>query len=305
LGFGKRVVRTSTIVMIAFAVVFGLLAVFIAQSWLNSQAEMRMKSLEANKKPIATKTIVVAGKSLRFGSELSGGTGGSLREIPWPEQAIPAGAFATVADLTKEGRRVVLSPIEANEPILSWKITGPGQRATLSAMLRDGLKAVTIRVNDVEGVAGFVLPGDYVDVALTRQNEKIAATSDIILQSARVLAIDQMADERSDKPSVAKAVTLEVDTVGAQKISLAASIGTMSLILRKAGEASAEFNRRITATDLSAPTAPIAKEAPVNTNVTTVSVTRAAHRQDYSVPIEGKAKETVGQTSGEATSKRK
>lgn len=292
--------RTSTIVMIAFAVVFGLLAVFIAQSWLNSQAEMRMKSLEANKKPIATRTIVVAGKSLRFGSELSGG---ALREIPWPEQAIPAGAFATVADLTKEGRRVVLSPIEANEPILGWKITGPGQRATLSAMLRDGLKAVTIRVNDVEGVAGFVLPGDYVDVALTRQNEKTAATSDVILQSARVLAIDQMADERSDKPSVVKAVTLEVDTVGAQKISLAASIGTMSLILRKAGEANAEFTRRISATDLSAPSAPVAKDIPVNTNVTTVSVTRAATRQDYSVPIEGK--ETVGQASGEVKSRRK
>jgi len=292
-------VRTSTIVMIAFAVVFGLLAVFIAQSWLNSQAEMRMKSLEANKKPIATRTIVVASKSLRFGSELSGG---ALREIPWPEQAIPAGAFATVADLTKDGRRVVLSPIEANEPILGWKITGPGQRATLSAMLRDGLKAVTIRVNDVEGVAGFVLPGDYVDVALTRQNEKIAATSDIILQSARVLAIDQMADERSDKPSVVKAVTLEVDTVGAQKISLAASIGTMSLILRKAGEANAEFTRRISATDLSAPSAPVAKDIPVNTNVTTVSVTRAATRQDYSVPIEGT--ETVGRASGEVKSRR-
>jgi len=170
-------------------------------------------------------------------------------------------------------------------------------------MLRDGLKAVTIRVNDVEGVAGFVLPGDYVDVALTRQNEKTAATSDVILQSARVLAIDQMADERSDKPSVVKAVTLEVDTVGAQKISLAASIGTMSLILRKAGEANAEFTRRISAADLSAPSAPVAKDIPVNTNVTTVSVTRAATRQDYSVPIEGK--ETVGQASGEVKSRRK
>ena len=292
--------RTSTLVMIAFAVVFGLLAVFIAQSWLNSQAEMRMKSLEANKKPIATRTIVVAAKSLRFGSELSGG---ALREIPWPEQAIPAGAFATVADLTKDGRRVVLSPIEASEPILGWKITGPGQRATLSAMLRDGLKAVTIRVNDVEGVAGFVLPGDYVDVALTRQNDKIAATSDVILQSARVLAIDQTADERAEKPSVVKAVTLEVDTVGAQKISLAASIGTMSLILRKAGEANAEFTRRISVTDLSAPSTPVAKDLPVNTSVTTVSVTRAANRQDYSVPIEGM--ETVGQSSGEAKSRRK
>lgn len=292
--------RTSTIVMIAFAVVFGLLAVFIAQSWLTNQAELRMKNLEAQKKPIATRTIVVAGKALRFGSELSGG---ALREIPWPEQAIPAGAFATVADLTKDGRRVVLSPIEANEPILGWKITGPGQRATLSAMLRDGLKAVTIRVNDVEGVAGFVLPGDYVDVALTRQNDKIAATTDIILQSVRVLAIDQMADERSEKPSVVKAVTLEVDTTGAQKISLAASIGTMSLMLRKAGEANAEFTRRISVTDLSAPSAPIAKDIPVNTNVTTVSVTRAANRQDYSVPVEGK--ETVGQASGEARPKRR
>ena len=75
--------RTSTIVMIAFAVVFGLLAVFIAQSWLNSQTEMRMKSLEANKKPIATSTVVVAGKPLRFGNELSSGT---MREIPWPRR---------------------------------------------------------------------------------------------------------------------------------------------------------------------------------------------------------------------------
>lgn len=286
--------------MIAFAVVFGLLAVFIAQSWLNSQTEMRMKSLEANKKPIATSTVVVAGKSLRFGNELSSGT---MREIPWPQDSIPVGAFATIADLTKAGRRIVLSPIEANEPILGWKVTGPGQRATLSAMLRDGLKAVTIRVNDVEGVAGFVLPGDYVDVALTRQNEKTAATSDVILQSVRVLAIDQTADERTDKPAVAKAVTLEVDTVGAQKVSLAASIGTMSLILRKAGEANAEFTRRISATDLSAPSAPVAKDIPVNTNVTTVSVTRAANRQDYRVPIEGK--ETVGQPSGEASSSRR
>jgi pilus assembly protein CpaB len=288
--------------MIAFAVVFGLLAVFIAQSWLNGQAELRMKSLEAQKKPIATRTIVVAGKSLRFGSELSGG---ALREIPWPEQAIPAGAFATVADLTKDGRRVVLSPIEANEPILGWKVTGPGQRATLSAMLRDGLKAVTIRVNDVEGVAGFILPGDYVDVALTRQNDKTAGTTDIILQSVRVLAIDQMADERSDKPSVVKAVTIEVDTTGAQKVSLAASIGTMSLMLRKAGEANAEFTRRVTVTDLTAPSAPVAKDIPVNTNVTTVSVTRASNRQDYSVPVEGKEKESVGQASGEATPKQK
>ena len=174
--------RISTIVMIGFAVLFGLLAVFIAQSWLNSQAEMRMRSLEANKKPIATQTIVVASKPLRFGAELSAS---SLREIPWPEDAVPAGAFAKISDLMANGRRVVLTAIEANEPILSSKITGPGQRATLSAMIADGMRAVTIRVNDVDGVAGFVLPGDRVDVALTRQADKNEAPTTSCCRTSR------------------------------------------------------------------------------------------------------------------------
>src|SRR5215813_11122291 len=224
--------------MIGVAVLFGLFAVFLAQSWLNGQAEMRLRNLEAQKKPAATQTIVVATKPLRFGNELSSS---SLREISWPEESIPAGAFRKISEIVDAGgRRVVLSAIEANEPLLSTKITGPGQRATLSATLQDGMRAVTIRVNDVEGVAGFVQPGDRVDVALTRQkdaNGKDKSSTDVVLQNVRVLAIDQTADERNDKPSVARAVTLEVDTASAQKLALAASIGTLSLILRKAGDA--------------------------------------------------------------------
>ena len=78
--------------MIAFAVLFGLLAVFLAQTWLNNQAEMRMRSLEANKKPAApARTIVVASKPMRFGDEI---VAASLREVPWPEGALPAGALA-------------------------------------------------------------------------------------------------------------------------------------------------------------------------------------------------------------------
>src|SRR5262249_6362202 len=203
-----RALRVSTIVMIGFAVLFGLLAVFLAQSWLNSQAEMKLKSLEAlnKKQPIATQTIVVASKPLRFGAEANAS---SLREIAWPEEAVPAGAFKKISDLLSTGgRRVVLTAIEANEPVLASKITGPGQRATLSATMQDGMRAVTIRVNDVEGVAGFVLPGDHVDVALTRQIDKGVANTDVVLQNTRVLAIDQTADERNDKATIAKAVTL-------------------------------------------------------------------------------------------------
>jgi pilus assembly protein CpaB len=214
--------------MIAFAMVFGLMAVFLAQTWLANQSEMRMKTIDAQQKAPATRTIVVASQQVQFGTEL---TEKVLREVPWPEAALPAGAFATIADLLSKGRRVVLSPLEMNEPVLAVKITGPGQRATLSAIVRPGMKAVTVRVNDVEGVGGFVLPGDRVDVVLTRQFDKGAAT-EVVLQNARVLAVDQSADARAAKVAVAKAVTLEVDTTGAQKISLAASVGTLSLMLR-------------------------------------------------------------------------
>jgi pilus assembly protein CpaB len=276
-------VRASTIIMIAFAVVFGLLAVFVAQSWLNNQAAMRMKNIEAQK-PVNTHTIVVASKPLRFGTELSNQ---SLREIGWPEDALPGGSFSTIQELLNSGKRVALSAIEQNEPILKSKITGPGQRATLSAVIHDGFKAVTVRVNDVEGVGGFVLPGDRVDVMLTRQNDKNSASTDVVLQNTRVLAIDQIADERSDKPAVVKAVTLEVDTVGAQKVSLAASIGTLSLMLRKAGEAVAENTRRVTISDLTTSTAPVSGERKSTSGAASVEVVRGVIRQQYSVPMEG------------------
>jgi pilus assembly protein CpaB len=276
-------VRKSTIVMIAFAVMFGLLAVFVAQSWLNSQAEQRMRSLEANKKPMSTRTIVVAAKPLRFGNELAAA---QLREMTWPEAALPEGSFNNIKDLLSGGRRVALTAIEPNEPVLKTKITGSGQRATLSAMLRDGLKAVTVRVNDVDGVGGFVLPGDHVDISLTRQFDKSNATSLVVLQNVRVLAIDQIADERLEKPAVVKAVTLEVDGVGAQKLSLAGSVGTLSLMLRKAGETNTEYARGLTLSDLGTPSTPVAQQPKGATGVTTVTVTRATTRQEYSVPIE-------------------
>jgi pilus assembly protein CpaB len=184
------------------------------------------------------------------------------------------------------GRRVALAAIEPNEPILAAKVTGPGQRATLSALLRDGLKAVTIRVNDVDGVGGFVLPGDRVDVALTRQVDKTSASADVVLQNARVLAIDQLADERLENPKVVKAVTLEVDLVGAQKLSLAASVGSLSLMLRKAGEVDGEFTRRITLSDLGTASVPAAKVR-ADADMATVAVRRAATREEYSVPVEG------------------
>jgi pilus assembly protein CpaB len=270
-------VRASTIVMIGFAALFGLLAVFIAQAWLNSQAEMRMRSLEAQKTaPAATKHIVVAAKPLRYGMQLSADM---LREIPWSQDSVPKGAFTSISEILSGGKRVVLAPIEANEPVLALKVTGAGQRATLSSLVQDGMKAVTVRVNDVEGVGGFVLPGDRVDVVLTRQGDKEKASTEVVLQNARVLAVDQSADVSAEKAAVAKAVTLEVSTDQAQRIWLAASVGSLSLLLRKAGETNAESTKRITLSDFDGQAAA--------TNTRRVVVTRGLEKQEYSVPVEG------------------
>ena len=277
--------RSSTLVMIGFAVVFGLLAVFIAQVWLNNQASIQKKNLEANKSPINTQTVVVAKQALRFGAELNAGM---LREVAWPAEARPTGAFAKIEDLLSGGRRVVLAAIEENEPVLSLKVTGAGQRATLSALVKPGMKAVTVRVNDVEGVGGFVLPGDHVDVVLTRQIEKGSATTEVILQNRRVLAIDQSADERAAKAAIAKSVTLEVETVEAQKVWLASSVGNLSLLLRKAGETAAVKTRKISLKDLEGN-----EPSGVDNATRIIVVTRASAKQEYTVPVEQRLTNTA------------
>lgn len=281
--------RTSTVVMIAFAVVFGLLAVFLSQAWLNHQADLRLRSIESNRPQVAMRTVVIAATPLRFGTPLSAQ---SLREVAWPQDAIPSGTFASIDELLAGGKRVVLASIEPNEPIIAGKITGPGQRATLSALIQPGMKAVTIRVNDVDGVGGFVLPGDHVDVLLTRQVERGVGNNDVVLQNAKVLAVDQIADNSVEKPTIAKAVTMEADIVSAQKVALAASLGTLSLVLRKAGELEIDGTRRVNVTDLGR------SEMPVSTGdgkrYSTIVVTRPSQKQEYSVPSEAGGRETVG-----------
>jgi pilus assembly protein CpaB len=273
-------VRTSTVIMIALAGVFGLLAVFVAQAWLSRQDEqMRLRSALNQPQPTATRMVVVASSALRFGNPLSSS---NLRETPWPEGALPEGSFSSIKDMLAAGKRIVLAPIEPNEPVLASKLTGPGQRATLSAVLHEGMKAVTVRVSDIEGVAGFVLPGDHVDILLTRRVEK-GGNTDVVLQDTRVLAIDQLADERTDKPAVVKAVTVEVDTLAAQKLTLASQVGTLSLALRKAGEAAAGDQRRVSAEDLGRDTAPTTGPK----KFSTVTVMRAGKKEEYGVPSEG------------------
>jgi pilus assembly protein CpaB len=253
---------------------------------LSNQAAMQAKNQRGPEQAVSTQTIVVAKEPLRYGFELNASM---LKEVSWAGDAVPAGAFHKIGDLLKGGRRIVLAAIETNEPVLALKVTGAGQRATLSSLVADGMKAVTIRVNDVEGVGGFVLPGDHVDVVLTRNKSGSAPTSEIVLQNTRVLAVDQSADERATKAAVSKSVTLEVSTVDAQKVWLAASVGNLSLLLRKAGETAEVKTRQISLKDLAGQVLGMAD----NGDTATVVVTRGSAKQDYKVPVESRLA-TVG-----------
>ncbi|MER9391549.1 MULTISPECIES: Flp pilus assembly protein CpaB [unclassified Mesorhizobium] len=243
--------RANTLIMIVLAGVFGVLAVVLANFWLASQRTAMAQSNGAQ-----TSTVVVAAMPLKFGDTLDAD---KLREIPWPAGAIPAGAFKTTKDaMAGNGARQALQAISANEPVLATKITGPGQRATLSAVLGEGMKAVSIRVNDVLGVAGFVFPGDRVDVLLTRSvrgdDGMDKSFVDVLLQSMKVLAVDQVADVSKDNPTVVKSVTLEATTKDAQRLTLAAGAGQLSLALRQAAANKGEATERVTLSDLNGET---------------------------------------------------
>jgi pilus assembly protein CpaB len=235
--------RRSNLIILLIALAMGTVAAFMARSWIAAHT--------AQNAP--TPTIVVAAAPLAFGTVL---TSDNLDEIPLTNAGLPEGAFATKADLLKDGRRVVLNAIERSEMILKSKITGPGQRASLSVLLEEGQRAVTVRVDDVRGVGGFILPGDRVDVMLLRsetQQGQTENTADVLLENVKVLAIDQLVNDRQDQPAVAtvaKAVTLQVSPAQAQKIVLAENIGKLSLVLRQAGEARLAQTGRISDSDL-------------------------------------------------------
>ena len=301
--------RSRTIIMILLAVFFGVGAIFAGQKWLDRQSNERPWAVQLPAAPIVpTKTIVVEAGPLRFGTEL---TKQHLREITWPAGAAPKGGFSTIGEvLDGQTRRVALAALDENEPILRTKVTGPGQRASLAALIDPAMKAVTVRVNDVNGVAGFVLPGERVDVLLTRNGDRGEAYADVLLQSLKVLAVDQVADDRTDEPALAKAVTLALNTAQAQKLSFATNVGSLSLVLRAAGVADHETTQRIGVADLgrqgdgnAVPQAVSRPEVepvvPAPTRTVTVAVTRgAAKREEYSVAIDREGMHDVDVSTG-------
>ena len=222
------------LMIVAIAAFIGIIAVIIANSYLSGAEKQQENAAEEGR----LVQIAVARVPLEFGATL---TSESLQMVSWPAASVPKGAFRSLKGLYGGGQpRVVLYPIEAGEPILPGKVTGLGGRASLSELIETDMRAVAVRINDVAGVAGFVLPNDRVDVLITRQPKldgevgEAEPITDFLLQNIRVIAIDQDPSGKEAKPKVRKTVTLSVDQQGAQKLALAGQVGTLSLALRNA-----------------------------------------------------------------------
>ncbi len=200
-------------------------------------------------RPIAA--IVVARAPIPPGMPL---TRENLREIRWHGTDALPGSFARVDDLVRDGRRLALASFQRDEPVLSGRVTAPNQRATLSTQLDDGMRAW--RSGSTRSAAwqasSFPATGSISSSPVVRTGPACDAKAyaDLLLQNAKVLAVDQVAAEGQEKPTVARAVTLELTQMEAQKVVLAQGIGRLSLILRQAGEVGGDVPLRVTASDL-------------------------------------------------------
>lgn len=247
--------RRDVVLALFLASSSGLFAAIGAYNWMPTSQKTLVLKTEAPQ--IALTTVVVAKKDLAFGTSV---TAEQLEESKWPAENVPEGSYKTIAQFFGEQHnRVVMEAVRASEPVLRGKVSGPGQRATLSNMLGEGMKAVAIKVNEVAGVGGFVLPGDYVDILLVveekeaddRKKPKLPAYTDLLLERVRILAVDQSYDLKQETPKLGHTVTVEVSLVDAQKIALAQSFGTLSLVLRSTSHlATAGKTRRMLVSDL-------------------------------------------------------
>jgi pilus assembly protein CpaB len=207
--------------LLILAIITGLAAAVYAAGWI------------AQRGNIASTKVMVAAVDIELGTKINAQM---VNNVDWPSGSVPDGAFKDAKDLQD---RVVKVSVQRGDAILERKLSPPGTTGGLSAVIAEGKRAMTVRVNDVVGVAGFALPGNYVDVMINTVQERGQSSgqgpgqiSMTVLEQVLVLAVAQEASRDDTKPKVVSAVTLELAPGDAEKLDLARSVGSLSLVLR-------------------------------------------------------------------------
>jgi pilus assembly protein CpaB len=251
--------RVGTIVSLGASAALGLGALFVAKVALPARSNVAVAAAPAA--VVSGVSVIVASKDIKYGERLDAS---HLKRVQVPRDAVPAGAFASVEQVLAQdngGAPVALMPILAREALLPTKLSGPGARPSVAAEIGPGMRAYTIGVSDISGVGGHALPGDRVDVVLMRNlsddDSRKVLQAEVVIQNVRVLGVDLNADPTSNKPEAPSTATLEVSVRDAQKLAVAADLGSLSLALRALGQAEVEAAAPVGAREVVGGQAPV------------------------------------------------
>ena len=211
--------KQRSVMMFIVAVALGTGATWMANKWIQA----RLTPVAEDK----TTPVVVAALEIPFAQKIEMA---QLKTVQWPSATVPTGAFTEVAQV--EGK-IANGTIYPNEVVIEGRVVEHQGGSSLASMVSANMRAVTVRVNDVIGVGGFLLPGNRIDVIATRKDDSNRRShSQTILQNLRVLAVDQTAASGEDKPVVVRAVTLEMTPRQAERLVKATDEGNVQLALR-------------------------------------------------------------------------
>lgn len=244
------------LVLLLGALVIAMGTAFVARTMLASSGA---PSAAAAVQPTGPR-VLVAKRALPVGTIVTADAVGFQQ---WPDELVQDAYFLDgVADMNALVGTVVRHPLTAGEPVTQGSLVAPGDRGFLAAALGPGMRAVTVPVSTQTGVAGFIFPGDRVDLVLTQtidgENDEKLRAAETVLRNVRVLATDQTTEQTKDDQGKTEVktfttVTLEVTPKIAEKIAVAQSIGQLSMVLRSIRDNSDELDRAVASGDLNIP----------------------------------------------------
>jgi pilus assembly protein CpaB len=231
--------KYGTLIALAVAVVFGILAVVLANKWLSTRAQEQV----AVREQVPLTQVVIAARDLDIGTRL---TEQNLVLADWPKASVPKGAFGAIEQVVG---RVTVTKMVAGKPLVAAELAGEGSGVGLVAQIRPGYRAMSIRVDEVIGVGGFILPSTYVDViAVEQQGGKSVGKT--VLERIQVLAVAQETFVEEGKPKLVRTVTMELSPRHAEQLAAHINQNPIHLVLRNPS-------------DLGEPVVEEVKEAPV------------------------------------------
>jgi pilus assembly protein CpaB len=263
----------NSVVPIVAALVLGVVAAVFATRW------MQQRIVVAETSRTGTVPVVVAAKTIGFGDRIQSG---DVKAIAWPKADVPDGTFSDTAAVVGRYSTQKMVP---GELVLRQRAVEHTGGNLLSAQIEPSRRAVTVRVNDVIGVAGFLLPGNRVDVLATRLDNQRRAETRTLLQNLKVLAVDQTtAEAGSDKPVVVRAVTLEMSPEEAEQLVTATEEGSVQLALRNPEDHSLRTAAKVEPAAVTPPPPPPVtsvprKQAPPKQTVTVIRQTQTSEAE--------------------------